>query len=111
MGRHKENLGYWVRIASVAALTLLGLSRVNAQDIQYKSDPNADKNMTLLLKDWDPTPMLRAKSHETPRAKYYVIDMHNHVDDAARIDEQLPPEEVIKTMDATNVRTIVILTG
>jgi predicted TIM-barrel fold metal-dependent hydrolase len=50
-------------------------------------------------------------THPIDRAKFYVIDVHNHVNDAARIDEHMPPERVVEVMDHTNVKTIVILTG
>lgn len=102
-------------------LTLLGTLTVSAvaisrpawpQDIQYREDPDAAKHMNLLLKDWDPKPMLHVAAHEVPRAKFYVIDVHNHVDDAQGVNgEAVPPAEVIKAMDSANVRTIVILTG
>ena len=55
--------------------------------------------------------MLHVPAHEIGRAKFYVIDVHNHVNDAARIDEHMPPERVVEVMDRTNVKTIVILTG
>jgi predicted TIM-barrel fold metal-dependent hydrolase len=45
------------------------------------------------------------------QAKFYVIDVHNHVNDAARIDERMPPGRVVEVMNKTNVKTIVILTG
>jgi predicted TIM-barrel fold metal-dependent hydrolase len=45
------------------------------------------------------------------RAKYYVIDVHNHVNDAQEIDDPMPPRRVIEVMDNTNVKTVVILTG
>jgi predicted TIM-barrel fold metal-dependent hydrolase len=79
--------------------------------IGYSADPNADQKKTLLLKDFKPVSMLHAPAHEVPRAKFYVIDVHNHANDAAGIDEHVPPEQIVKAMDATNVRTIVILTG
>ena len=47
----------------------------------------------------------------SPKAKYYVIDVHNHVNDAAGIDEHMDPKRVIEIMDATNVKTVIILTG
>ena len=50
-------------------------------------------------------------AHNVDRAKYYVIDVHNHVNDAARIDDHMPPGEVVEIMDDTNVKTVVILTG
>lgn len=82
------------------------------QEIKYSADPNATKNMTLLLKDFDPKPMLHAAVHETPRAKYPVIDEHNHVNDPGGVHgEEIPVAEVVRRMDAANVQKIVILTG
>ena len=51
------------------------------QDIDYNEDPDAAKRMTLLLKDFDPHPMVHLAVHEVPRARFPVIDMHNHVND------------------------------
>ena len=79
--------------------------------IGYHADPKADQNKTLLLKDFKPVSMLHAAAHPIEKAKFYVIDVHSHVNDAARIDEHMPPGRVIEVMNATNVRTIVILTG
>jgi hypothetical protein len=31
------------------------------------------------------------------KARFYVIDVHNHVNDAARIDDHMPPERVIES--------------
>ena len=95
---------------TASALTLP--ATILGQDIQYREDPEASKRMNLLLKDWEPKPMLHASTHEVPRAKFYVIDVHNHVDDAQGVNgESVPPAEVVKTMDSANVRKIVILTG
>lgn len=55
--------------------------------IGYHEDPNTDKRRTLLLKDFNPATMMRASVQEISKAKFYVIDVHNHVNDAARIDE------------------------
>jgi predicted TIM-barrel fold metal-dependent hydrolase len=82
------------------------------QAITYTADPNASKRMTLLLKDFAPKSMLHASVHEVPRAKFPVIDVHNHVNDAVGINgTELPPAEVVRRMDAANVQKIVILTG
>jgi len=82
------------------------------QEIQYTQDPNAAKRMTLLLRDFDPKPMLHVASHPVPRAKFPVIDVHNHVNDARGLHgEAIPPAEVVRRMDRANVRKIVILTG
>ena len=117
MFRNENKRGVDRRSILVAALLLIlvtvaGLSLALSQEIKYGPDPAAAKRMTLLLKDYDPTSMLHVPSHEVPRAKFPVIDVHNHVNDAGGIHgEEIPPTEVIRRMDAANVKKIVILTG
>jgi predicted TIM-barrel fold metal-dependent hydrolase len=82
-----------------------------AQQIGYKSAENAEQKKTLLLRDFQPQSMLHASAHEVKRARFPVIDMHQHVNDAMRIEDRVPPAELLKRMDELNVRTIVILTG
>jgi len=82
-----------------------------AGQIGYKSAADAEQKKTLLLRDFHPVSMLHVPSHEVPSAKFYVIDVHNHTNDAAGIGERMPPRRVIEIMDRTNVRTAVILTG
>ena len=65
----------------------------------------------LLLRDFDPQTMLHARVTNVERARFPVIDVHNHVNDARSADEHMPAAKVIEIMDATNVRTAVILTG
>jgi predicted TIM-barrel fold metal-dependent hydrolase len=79
--------------------------------IGYKAAPDVERKKTLLLRDFKPQSMLHAPAHNVERAKYYVIDVHNHVNDAQGIDEHMPPQRVLEIMDKTNVRTVVILTG
>jgi hypothetical protein len=95
----------------VASNFLLPQTSAQSPQIGYKSAADAEQKKTLLLKDFKPVSMLHAPAHEIDRAKFYVIDVHNHVNDAARIDEHMPPERVVEVMDRTNVKTIVILTG
>jgi predicted TIM-barrel fold metal-dependent hydrolase len=100
-------------LAICLSLLLVGIvSLAMSQDIAYKEDPNAAARMTLLLKDFELHPMVHLPAHEVSRAKFPVIDMHNHVNDAQGINgDKIPPAEVIKTMDQANIKTIVILTG
>ena len=98
------------------AACLAGQNAVQAPDqsqdqIGYKSAADAEQKKTLLLKDFQPVSMLHVPVHSVDRAKYYVIDVHNHVNDAMRIDEHMPPGRVIEVMNNTNVKTVVILTG
>jgi predicted TIM-barrel fold metal-dependent hydrolase len=100
-------------LAITLCLLIVGIASVSiGQDIVYKEDPDAAKRMTLLLKDFEPHPMVHLMVHEVPRAKFPVIDIHNHVNDAHGINgENVPPAEVVANMDRANVKTIVILTG
>jgi predicted TIM-barrel fold metal-dependent hydrolase len=117
MFRSKKNGVVDHRSILIAALLLIlvtvaGLSLALSQEIKYSQDPGAAKRMTLLLKDYEPKSMLHVPGHEVPRAKFPVIDVHNHVNDAGGVHgEDIPPAEVVRRMDATNVKKIVILTG
>ncbi len=100
--------------AGMAFLLMIGsgLKLASSPGTRFSQVPNADKQMTLLLKDYNPRPMLHAAVHEVPRAKFPVIDVHNHVNDAGGIhSENVPPDGVVRIMDAANVKKIVILTG
>jgi predicted TIM-barrel fold metal-dependent hydrolase len=79
--------------------------------IGYYAAADADQRKTLLLRDFHPKQILHVPEHSPQRAKFYVIDIHNHTNDPRGIGDQLPPQQVIDIMDQTNVRTIVILTG
>src|SRR6202140_5164209 len=100
-------------MAITLCLLMVGIATVIiGQYLAYKEDPDAAKRMTLLLKDFEPHAMVHLPVHEVPRAKFAVIDMHNHVNDAQGINgERIAPAELIKTMDSANIQTIVILTG
>jgi predicted TIM-barrel fold metal-dependent hydrolase len=79
--------------------------------IGYKPAPDAERKKTLLLKDFDPQPTLHAATHEIQRAKFPVIDVHTHTNDAVGIGERVDPKEMVARMDRLNIKTIVILTG
>lgn len=81
------------------------------EQIGYQRAAGADQNKTLLLKDFHPVSMLHGSAHDVSRAKYYVIDVHNHVNDARGIEEHMDPRQVVGIMDGANVKTVVILTG
>jgi len=104
------------RLGFLCCLIMFGAQALaqTAQDqtpIGYHPAPGADERKTLLLKDFHPTSMLHVPEHHPQRAKFYVLDVHNHTNDPAGIGDQLPAPEVINIMDQTNVRLIVILTG
>ncbi len=68
----------------------------------------------MKMRDWEPKSMLHVAEHKIERAKFPVIDVHNHVNDAyswGGEDDKMPAEKVIQIMDQVNIRKIVILTG
>jgi len=105
--RHPCSLLFWAIIAG-AALS----QAAAAQDIKHTQDSDAARRMTLLLHDYDPQPKLHTTVHEVRRAKFPVIDVHNHVNDPRGVrGEEIPPSEIVRRMDAANVKRIVVLTG
>ena len=64
-----------IQIAAFAAVVAVNYAPAFGQDIQYREDPNAEKRMTLVLKDGDPKAQA-ARAHVVPRAKFYGIDVH-----------------------------------
>src|SRR5262245_60750788 len=109
-----------MKYSLIIAILLSFLSAGAAQDkpvpqsqpqIGYKSAQGAEEKKTVLLRDFKPASMLHVPEHKVDRAKFYVIDVHNHVNDAQGIDEHMDPKRVIQIMNATNVKTVIILTG
>ncbi|MBZ5700394.1 MAG: amidohydrolase [Acidobacteriia bacterium] len=80
--------------------------------IGYRTDQDADAKKRILLKDYKPESMVHVPARSITRARYPVIDVHSHVNDAMGIDEeQVNPAGLVAMMDRNNIRTIVILTG
>lgn len=79
--------------------------------IGYKAARDADTKKVILLKDFNPKPMVHLSGHEVNRAKFPVIDVHSHVNDAAGIADHTDPVQLVSMMDRNNIKTIVILTG
>lgn len=82
-----------------------------AKQIQYNEQSGAAQQPNLLLRDFQPRSMLHAPTHKIERARFPVWDVHNHVDDATRSEERIPPGQLVQSMDRVNVAKIVILTG
>jgi predicted TIM-barrel fold metal-dependent hydrolase len=100
-----------ILLALIASLAAAQNASPAQSQIGYKSAQDAEQKKTLLLRDFKPDSMLHRPAHNLDRAKFYVLDVHNHVNDAQGIDEPMPPQRVLEIMDATNVKTVVILTG
>lgn len=99
--------------AAALCLALLAAADVTAQQtgIGYKPAADADSKKTILLKDFRPEPALHSAVHEIRRAKFPVIDVHTHTNDAVGIGDRVDPKEMVARMNRLNIKTIVILTG
>jgi hypothetical protein len=64
----------------------------------------------LLLKDYHPKSMLKVVAHNVTRAKFPVINVHEHFTYPLSMGERRP-EDMIRLMDAANVRQLVDLDG
>jgi len=101
----------WTSLATLFLLSIASTSFAQQTSIGYKPAADADSKKTLLLKDFHPETALHAASHEIKRAKFAVIDVHNHTNDARGIGDRVDPKELVERMDRLNIKTIVILTG
>jgi predicted TIM-barrel fold metal-dependent hydrolase len=97
---------------SVFAGILLLVPLLACAQIKYEITPGADQRKTLLLRDYKPKAMLQAPVHNVREAKFPVIDIHTHVNDAMGINPiKIPPAQVVEMMDQCNIQKIAILTG
>ena len=98
--------------APLVCLTLLSaLGCAQQSGIGYKPAADADSKKTILLKDFHPQTALHAAARQVPRAKFPVIDVHTHTNDARGIGDRVDPKEMVVRMDRLNVKTVVVLTG
>jgi predicted TIM-barrel fold metal-dependent hydrolase len=71
--------------------------------------------MDLLLRDYEPRPMMTVEAHEVLQPRFPVIDAHNHLGDAfiSWDDDWLsrPVTELLATMDESGVQAMVDLDG
>ena len=70
-----------------------------------------EKGLPLRLTEFQPKSMLHVKETAVPRARFPVIDFHSHVSWRSAQRPRVPPADLIKTMDAVNLHTMVNLTG
>src|SRR5258705_13374880 len=100
-------------VVTVLLLAFASGAESSAQQtgIGYKPDADADSKKTILLKDFHPEPAINAAVHAIQRAKFPVIDVHTHTNDAVGIGDRVDPKEIIARMGRLNIKTIVIPTG
>lgn len=73
------------------------------EEDKFISMVNARANVDLPLSQFEPRSMLRVPSHTIERARFPVIDYHNHLDAHS-------PADVLRIMDACNVERCINIT-
>jgi predicted TIM-barrel fold metal-dependent hydrolase len=91
---------------SGAALARGGFAQTPQAQQPGPPDGAQDTPNKLLLKDYRPESIYRVPKTEVKKAKYPVIDVHNH---GARPPQQV--DDMVKLMDAAGVEKTVILNG
>ena len=80
---------------------------------QGAAPPKPDASLKLV--DYQPKSMLHVPVTKVEKAAFPVIDMHTHLsmrNNSARAKERaMPASELLKVMDARNIRTMINLTG
>jgi predicted TIM-barrel fold metal-dependent hydrolase len=69
------------------------------------------QGLPLRLTEFQPKSMLHVTETRVERARFPVIDFHSHVSWKPAQHPRVPPAELVKTMDAVNLHTMVNLTG
>ena len=101
---------------SATGTTVFGaaIGGVNLPDIAHaraNQQQPAGQGLPLRLTEFEPKSMLHVKETQVPRARFPVIDFHSHVSWRPSQRPRVPPAELVKTMDAVNLHTMVNLTG
>jgi predicted TIM-barrel fold metal-dependent hydrolase len=101
----------WLAAAAAGLAAAAGGRAARAQ-APSAPQPAGDGSLPLRLVDFQPRSMLHVGETVVERARFPVIDFHSHVSPRGqRQTPAMPPAELVQTMDAVNVRTMVNLTG
>jgi len=97
-------------IAGPAMLVSLLLTMTSRSFAQSQTPVAATND--LLLREFKPVSKLHLTEHRVERARFPVIDIHNHLNDAGMMLRPHPTaKEIVAWMDRRNIQKITILTG
>lgn len=101
----------WISAAGTGIVGTLYRGRAGAAARQNnQSAPN--RTGSLPLSEFEPKSMLHVHETRVDRARFPVVDIHSHISIRPGSRRRgVPPAELLKTMDAVNLRTMVNLTG
>ena len=114
---------HWLTTVATAGFGVLGAEVFSRSSAASKSEPMVEPVNTqtsarpLALKDYEPRSMLHVPETQVPRSRYPNIDFHTHLSWIDRkgkshvVHHTATPQEILKVMDARNVRMMVNLTG
>src|SRR5688572_22866995 len=110
-----ENRRSWTRrgwlSAAMTSLAAVNVGRhVEARGPQAPAQPGTQA-APLPLTEFQPKSMLHVAETRVARARFPVIDFHTHVSRRRAQRPAVPAAELVKTMDAVNLHTMVNLTG
>src|SRR5262245_47986188 len=94
--------------ATGAALTGLAAGGHDEKAVAQTQQP---ARTPLPLTEFEPKSMLHVAETTVQRARFPVVDFHTHISRRRAARPLVPPAELLKTMDAVNLRTMVNLTG
>ena len=112
MPRNRDSILLRIVLISCGIFLILLPVQARGQITYGKVSEGAEEKKNLLLRDFKPKAMLHVPVHNVYRARFPVVDIHNHVNDAMGVYSQhVPVSKVIETMDQCNIKKITILTG
>src|SRR5688572_23715474 len=100
----------WVS-ATAASVLITPLAETAAAAPAPAASYQQPATASLPLTEFQPKSMLHVRESRVQRARFPVIDFHTHVSRRRAQRPAVPPAELVKTMDAVNVNTMVNLTG
>ncbi len=107
-------------LGAVSAALVAGKAAAScpAKDSGLEETPQGKRPLDLT--EFQPRSMLHVRETKVPRARYPVIDVHTHLSfapdwrkaaEGEKVHFLAEPEEVLRVMDAKNLRMLVNLTG
>src|SRR5690349_4204562 len=100
----------WLSTAGAALAGSAAVGRPRARELD-QAGATPPKGAPLPLTEFEPKSMLHVAETTVERARFPVIDFHTHVSRRRAAKPPVPPGDLVKTMDAVNLRTMVNLTG
>src|SRR5688572_833842 len=98
----------WVSVTAASVLITPLAETAGATRIVPSQQP---AGAPLPLTEFQPKSMLHVGETRVQRARFPAIDFHTHVSRRRAQKPGVPPGELVKTMDAVNLHTMVNLTG